>query len=262
MPLTDRKYKANQAILKDYGGKFFKLTAFKCLRTNGIEDETKRPPKGAVNDEKLSENISRARATVFELATCNNWTYWATFTLDSKKYDRTNLDKFRADFSQFIRDQGKKHSCKIHYLLVPELHKDGKSWHMHGFIEGLPAGELRLFNLKEKIPKSLKEKLKKGDLVYDWTSYRNKFGFNDLELVKNQEACSKYITKYLSKDISKDIQTLGAHLYYNSKGLKRALEMKRGTIVSAMIPDYENEYVRVQVFKQPASLEDLKKMIL
>lgn len=262
LPLTDRKYKTNQAILKDYGGKFFKLTAFKCLRTCGIEESTKKQSKGTINEKKLDENISRARATVFEYATCNHWTFWSTFTLDSKKYDRSNLEKFRQDFSQFMRNQGKKLKCKIDYLLVPELHKDGKNWHMHGFIEGLPLTELKLFDQKQRIPKALKEKLKNGDLVYDWTAYREKFGFNDLEYVRNQEACSKYITKYFSKDISKDIQSLGAHLYYCSKGLKKALELKRGTIVSAMIPDYENEYVRVQVFKQPASVEALKLMIL
>jgi len=133
---------------------------------------------------------------------------------------------------------------------------------MHGFIEGLPQSALKLFDQKQKIPKALKEKLKKGDLVYDWTSYRDKFGFNDLEFIRNQEACSKYITKYLSKDINKDIQSLGAHLYYSSQGLSRAQTIKKGTIVSAIVPDYENEYVRVQVFKQPTSLEDLKKMIL
>lgn len=261
MPLADRKYKKNQAILKDYGGKFFKLTCFKCLRTNGIEDTEKRK-KGSVNDKKLIENVSRARSTVFELATCNNWSFWATFTLDPKKYDRTNLDKFRKDFSQFIRDQGKKHDCKVAYLLVPELHSDGNSWHMHGFIEGLPISELRPFTLNENLPKVLRDKLKKGQSVYDWTSYRNKFGFNDLEAVGNQEACSKYITKYFSKSLDVDIQTLGAHLYYSSQGLKRAVEIKRGTIVAPIVPKYENDYVRVQEFDSSHNLEELKKMIL
>lgn len=262
MPLKDVKYKRNQAILKDYGGKFYKLTAFKILRTSGIEDEQKKIPKGTVNSEKLKENISRARAKIFELATCNKWQYWATFTLDKKKYNRTDLEKFKTDFSQFLRDQRKKLQCQIDYLLVPELHSDGKSWHMHGFINGLPESELRLFNPKEKLPLKLLEKIKQGDIVYDWGAYRKKFGFNDLELVRNPEACSKYITKYISKEMSQSVQDIGAHLYYCSKGLKRALELKKGTIVAPMEPDYENEYVRVQIFKTPASVEDLKKMIL
>ena len=262
MPLTDRKYKQNQAILKDYGGKFYKLTAFKCLRTSGIEDVKKRVEKGTINDEKLDVNVSRARAKVFEYATCNSWTHWATFTLDQTKYDRTNLDMFRKDFTRFIRNQRIKFGCKIDYLLVPELHKDGKSWHMHGFIEGLPIEELRLFTLKEKIPKYIRDKLKKGQLVYDWTSYRDKFGFNDLELVGNQEACSKYITKYFSKSMNVDIQSLGAHLYYCSQGLKQALEIKRGTIVQPIVPKYENDYVRVQEFDSSCDLEELKKMIM
>ena len=54
MPLTDRKYKTNQAILKDYGGRFYKLTCFRVLRTSGIEDDIQRRPSGTVNDEKTT----------------------------------------------------------------------------------------------------------------------------------------------------------------------------------------------------------------
>lgn len=262
MPIKDVKYKSNQAILKDFGGLFFKLTAFKVLRTNGIEDDVKKRPKGSVNDEKLQENISRARATIFELASCNQWQYWSTFTLDKRKYNRTDLGRFKRDFTQFIRDQRKRLGCRIEYLLVPELHADGQSWHMHGFINGLPESELRLFHPKEKLPKKLLEKLNNGDLVYDWLAYRQKFGFNDLELVRNQEACSKYITKYISKEMSLSILEVGAHLYYCSQGLRRAVVIKKGTIVSPMEPEYENDYVRVQIFKTPASVEDIKDMIL
>ena len=202
MALKERKYKRNQAILKDYGGFFFKLTAFRNLRVNGIEDDIKRRPKGTVNEEKLDENISRARSKIFELASCNQWDFWCTFTLDKTKYNRSDLEKFKKDFSQFIRDQRKRLNSKIDYLLVPELHSDGQSWHMHGFINGLPKTELRLFKSKERLPVKLLDKVKRGDQVYDWLAYREKFGFNDLELVKNQEACSKYITKYISKEMS------------------------------------------------------------
>lgn len=261
MALKDVKFKRNQAILKDYGGIQYKLTAFKNLRVNGIEDDIERPPKGTVNDEKLEDNISRARSKIFELAICNEWQYWCTFTLDPKKYDRMNLELFKKDFSRFIRNQRIKLKSKIDYLLVPELHSDGKSWHMHGFINGLPESELRLFNQKEKLPLKLLEKINQGDLVHDWKAYRQKFGFNDLELVRNHEACSKYITKYISKELSNCVTELGGHLYYCSQGLQRAVEMKRGTIVRPIVPDYENDYVRVQIFKASANAEDLMKYI-
>lgn len=277
MSLTEPEYKENQAILKSYSGKFYKLTAFKYLRTSGIETGKSRP-KGTVNEQKLIENIKRARSKVFELAICNEWTHWATFTLDKTKYDRDDLGKFRKDFAQFIRNTGKKYDRKIEYLLVPELHKDGHSWHMHGFIEGLSIDELRPFTLDENLPQYLKNKLKKGQVIYDWTSYREKFGFNDIELVGNQEAAAKYIIKYLSKNMDtrqieadvgagdhvtkSDVQTLGGHLYYSSQGLKMAETIKKGTIVSPMIPKYENEYIRVQEFTCDVNLEELKNMIL
>ena len=260
MSLSEREYKQNQAILKDYGGTFYKLTAFKWLKTSGIETNHKRP-KGTVNDKKMVNNVSRARSKVFELSKCNHWTYWATFTLDQTKYDRFNLDQFRKDFTHFIRNKSAKYGCKIHYLLVPELHADG-AWHMHGFIEGLPIDELRPFTLDEKLPHKMRDKLKKGQPLFDWTSYGDKFGFNDLEYVRNIEAASIYITTYLTKLMDVHVTELGKHLYYASRGLKLATELKRGTIVSAMIPKYENEYVRVQEFTSDTDVEELKKMIL
>lgn len=248
--ISSRKMLPNQAILKNYGGVFYKVTHFKSLRVSGVEVGNRgKSEKNSVNDQKLTNNISRARSTVFELATCNPWKFWCTFTLDKEKYDRTNISKFRKDFSQYIRDLSKKHKTKINYLLVPELHKDGVSWHMHGFMDNLPESELRKFTLTEKLPNILRKKIKNGDSVWDWTGYRKRFGFNDLELVRNQEACSKYITKYLSKNMSSDVKDLGAHLYYCSIGLKRAEEIKRGTIVAPLVSDYENDYVRVSVFK-------------
>lgn len=69
---------------------------------------------------------------------------------------------------------------------------------MHGFIMGLPVEHLRLFEFKEKLPAYIREKLNQGQAVYDWTAYRDKFGYTDIEPIRNQEACSKYVTKYVT----------------------------------------------------------------
>jgi hypothetical protein len=263
MPLREEKYKRNQAILKDYGGEIFKLTNLRILRTSGIEDDHHlKRAKGTVNDEKLSVNISRGKAAVMELARCNNWDYFATFTLDPKKYNRTDLERYRKDLSQWLRDQGKKLGRTIKYLLIPELHHDGKSWHMHGFIMGLPDDERREFTLDEKLPIKMRQKLLEGDILYDWDAYREKFGFVSMERIKNREACSKYVTKYISQELEKTITELNAHMYYCSQGLSRATVIKKGTMIAFMEPDYENEYVRVKWFPPSTPVEHLKDMIL
>lgn len=235
------------------------MTLCRAVRKKGYEIAI--TPKGSVNDKKLECNISRARAKIFEYALCNEWEWFSTFTLNAKKYDRYDLENFRSDFSQFVRNYNKKNGTNIKYLVIPETHKDG-AWHMHGFLMGLPEEHLRLFEFKEKLPVYIRDKLNQGQAVYDWLAYRDKFGYTDIEPIRNQEACSKYVTKYVSKSLAQDIQEVGAHLYYCSKGLRTAQEIKRGLLNSEFnSPDYENDYVKVKWFKD-TNTEVLADMII
>ena len=218
------------------------MTTFNALRTKGLEGAQKPITH---HEQKLEESVVRARSTIFELAKCNEWQFFCTFTLNPTKYDRYNLETFRKDFTQLIRDLRKKYQTTIDYLLIPEMHKDG-AWHMHGFISGLPTEwELREFTLKEKLPVYIRQKLEDGSKVYEWKKYRVKFGFCDLEQIRNAEACCKYVTKYITKDMMTSVKEVGAHTYYCSQGLKRAVELKRGRLAEQPLYNFENDYVHV-----------------
>lgn len=237
-------YNYNVAILKEYNGSY-KLQLHKVVRSAGFElKNSVYTEKNSVNDEKLDCNISRAKSRIFELALCNPWDYFITVTLDAKKYNRNDLEKFRKDFSQYIRNTGKKYNCKIHYLLIPEEHSKG-GWHMHGFLKGLPAEELREFKLSEKLPEYIRNKLKDGQTVSEWVGYRKRFGFNDIEPIRNQRGVSAYVTKYITKDLTRTVKDAGAHLYYCSKGLQRATIVSKGELVVNLDEndwDFSNEY--------------------
>lgn len=249
MPLKDTKFKHNQTILKVYGfgeNKKIKVITFDTLRTSGLEiEEECSSVRGTVNFEKLRESIVRSKNKIFELAFCNPWDFFFTGTLDPKKYDRTDLEKFHKDLTKWIYNQGQKLGCKIDFLLVPELHSDGKSWHLHGFIKGLPFSELKKFEIGDKMSKALAEKVKNGDLVFNWEAYQKKFGFCDLEKIKNHEAVSKYVTKYINKNLALDIKDLNAHVFYHSRGLKTAQIVKKGTMLVDIAPNYSSEYCKV-----------------
>lgn len=249
MSLVDVKYKYDQTIIKVFGygdHKKIKVVRLNCLRTAGLDcDDDFRPEKGSVNDEKLAENICRAKSAIFELAFCNPWDWFFTATLDPRKYDRSDLERFHKDLTQWFRDYRKKFGVSIKFLLIPELHSDGKSWHMHGFLSGLPADHLHLFQLGDTMGKAIADKVKAGDLVYDWPAYHRKFGFCDLEPIRNPEAVSKYITKYINKNLASSVTELGAHLYYHSRGLERAKTIKKGTMLGCIAPDYETEYCSI-----------------
>lgn len=265
MPLKEAKYKYDQTILKVLGtgnNKKIKLVCMRVLRTAGVEDDSDKERPRGVNDEKLEQSISRTKRLIFEYAFCNPWDWFFTGTLDATKYDRTDLKKFHKDLTQWIRDYNKKHGTHIKFLFVPELHQDGKSWHIHGFLYGLPVEHLNQFFIGDKMGKTLADKVKKGDIVYNWPAYAKKFGFCDLEAIKNVEAASKYITKYINKSLETSVTELNARKYYNSRGLKVAEEIKRGTMSANIVPDWENEYCWVKSYDYTDELlEQLEQSI-
>lgn len=249
--LKEPKYKREQCILSLYENdekKILKLVYMSVLRNAGVEDDdiVKIPH---TNDEKLDNNICRAKQRIFELAFCNPWDWFFTGTLDASKYDRTNLEQFHADITQFFRLYGRKHKIKISFLLIPELHSDGKTWHMHGLLQGLPENHLQRFKKGMRMGKALADKVLAGDAVFNWKAYQEKFGFCDLEPVRNTEAVSKYITKYITKDLERSVTDVGAHLFYHSRGLKGRIVKKKGSMTLPVIkPSYPGKYCSVWDF--------------
>lgn len=226
-----------------------KLVLMKSVKNSLVEIETSnelRGKKGEINDSKLQCNISRTKQKIFELAFCNPWEYFFTGTLDKSKYNREDLEKFHKDFTQFIRDMNKKYELQIKYLVVPELHSDKKSWHLHGFILGLPKNMLSKFEIGQRMGKAIAEKVQHGEIVYNWEDYSSKFGFCDLEPIKNHEAVAKYITKYINKELANNVTELNAHQYYRSRDLQEAKTLKKGAIDwRSITPDYSNDYCKI-----------------
>ena len=250
MALKERKYKYNQTILKVYGtgnNKRIKLITMKTLKTKGLEidDDKSFSSKGSVNDEKLENNIGRAKSKIFEYAFCNPWSLFITITFSKDLHDRTNLSWLHTGFTKWLKSYNRYHKTSIKFLLIPELHEDGVSWHFHGFLMGLPIEHLSQFCIGDTMGKAIAEKVKKGDIVYNWTACKNKFGFNSLEPIRNHEAISKYVTKYITKGLAKSVTDLNAHLFYHSRGLSAAEEIKRGTMSANIVPTYENDYCSI-----------------
>ncbi len=254
-------YDYDVSIIKEYGYddsiKKYKVISMNVLRNKGVEPIHKNYVNNRckVNDEKLSENIIRAKNKIFELAFCNPWEFFFTGTLDKNKYNREDLDKFHKDFTRFIRLYNKKYNLNIKFLIVPELHSDKKSWHFHGLFHNLPLDKLKQFCVGDKMGKKLLEKVKNGETIYNWLDYNSKFGFCDLEPIKNKEALSKYMTKYITKELTHSVTKLNAQCYYHSRGLRFAKEIKKGHMsIGDIQPDFKNEYC--SIFWVPSSKLD------
>lgn len=264
MPLKERAYQADQTILKIIGhgdNKKIKVIWVPFLRTSGVEidDDVFYPVECYSNDKKLDNNIARAKRYIQEYAYCNPWDYFATFTIDKSKYNRQELKAFYSVFSKFIRNFNQVHKLDIKYLLIPELHSDNKSWHLHGLIYGLPVEHLHQFKIGDKMSREIAKKVKAGKTIFNWQAYAKRFGFCDIEPISSHEAISNYIVKYITKDMAKCVTELNAHLYYHSKGLKTAEIVKKGFSTMDIDYDYESEHCKIKTFDYSSELLDTLK---
>lgn len=200
--------------------------------------------------ERFRQSVSRARGMVQQYADCNRWNYFVTLTLDGRKLDRMNLDGFLLKFKKLMENIQRDSGTRPPYVMVPELHRDGVSWHLHGLMN-IPPSELvevtdvyrvrrnghYQWHMQDGHPigydTARKFLIGNGNRLFSWRRYERRFGFCTVETVKSQRAtasyCSKmfrYITDTMSSDTSKHKQAWkvldkGKHLYFASRGLRK-----------------------------------------
>lgn len=244
-------YQHDIATLKKYREDYWRIILLKSARKSGYEQKEQgyRKKNSAGHEEKLEASLSRTRSRVFELAVCNPWNWFVTMTLNPELHDRTDLEKYSRDISLFIKNYNHSYKTEIKYLLIPELHSDGVSWHIHGLMMGLPRNHLTAFSLKDKIPYRIRKEIVNGTTVYDWAAYRENFGYISISEIRNAESVSKYITKYITKELYHTGVGLNKHLYYCSHGLNRAETIHKGFLACDLEEDYANEYVKIKTVR-------------
>ena len=236
----------------DNGNQFFQLIKLNYLKNSGVDIEDPKKNRFDLldqfeNDSKLDCNLSRVKRKIFEYVYCNPWEWFFTGTIDPKKYDAFNLDQYHKDLTKFIANFNFRYNLRIKFLFIPEKHKVSGGWHVHGFFMGLPEKYLIPFTTSDFIPKQMLYKLKKGSQLYHWKQYEKRFGFCDLEPIRNHEAVSKYVTKYVTKELENGVTEIGAHSYYCSRGLKTKKVLNRGYLPENFerVPDFKNEYIEI-----------------
>lgn len=205
--------------------------------------EKKPPEEWTANETRLQNNIARAKRQVKEIALCNPWEWFATLTINPDKYDRTNLDKFYSDFSEFIHHRASRPA----YIVLPEFHADGVSIHMHGLFHSIPFRELEEIN---------------GRL--NWKPFFDRFGFSLFEPIRDPARASFYMLKYVTKDAGQAVSR-GKQIFRCSKGLKRAEticsidDIIQPEEYAAFVRDFERletkefetDYIRRKTISQP-----------
>lgn len=166
-------------------------------------------------------SLKRTKETIYSLARANKWDMFITLTFNPNLVNRTNYDEITEKLHIFLKKVKQSYAPELVYLLIPELHKDGKSYHFHGLLKNL--GKLNFTNSNHIT--------KNGQTVYHWDDYY--LGFSDCILVNNSGAISGYITKYITKELC--AVTKNKKRYWCSKNITRPKE----TVVNCDLEDYE-----------------------
>ena len=249
----------NKGFLYRYNDQVAKLTVCARVRKPGYEladgcrEFTRKGEAG--NEEKLPQNVRRAKSKIFELALCNGFTYFCTLTFSPEKVlDRYDLEGCVKTFAKWLSNyNNRKANGAVRYLLIPEPHQDG-AWHLHGLISGIPEADLREFRRDEVLPDHIRKELARGHQVAQWTAYDKKFGWCTLTPIRSTDAVSKYITKYITKELDASVKELNAHLYYRSKGLKEKELIYSAPDCFLPDPDYTGAYSKIKNATDPAQL--------
>ena len=252
------EYLIDWARVKEYGENSYSITLLRCYKPPGYEPATqkakksvgkgkknkgkrKKKGKGGSNSatgsvKRFASSINRAKAIIRELAKCNKWDYYVTFTFDGQKYNRSDLVSLLKKLLTWIRNFNRLNKTKIKYLLVPEQDKDG-NWHMHGLLMGLPVDHLREVDYF------------RHRIIYDWDKYASKFGHVRVEEINDINHVVEYLVKQLTIENTSAVRNMGSKLYYSSKGLKRAEVIHQGHLTKDLEnPDFENQYVKRKHF--------------
>lgn len=182
-------------ITKEYPD-MIKVIIYKEPQVYARSHSIKRQKKDVNNDEYIPKDSSlkRTKETVRDLAYCNDFEYFCTFTFDPKKVNSLNFESCRCTMLKWLHNQrwkSKEAGKELKYLIVPEQHKSGR-WHFHALISGYTS-TLKL----------TKHKTSSGRPIYNITAFRSGFT-TATPLDENREAYAQYITKYITKDFIKD----------------------------------------------------------
>lgn len=160
-----------------------------------------------MSNEVRTDNMKRAKEKIFDIAMCNDFDYFVTWTLDPGLIDRYDPKEVSRKLKKFLDNRVQRNDAR--YLVIPEHHKDG-AIHMHGLL----SGNFEMIDSGHKT--------EAGQTIFNmpqWTlGYSTAIALDD-----QKERVSRYITKYVTKEFRK---IFGSFYYAGGHGLVRKPKTK------------------------------------
>lgn len=206
---------------------------------DSLEDKNK--------SESLRVSYIRTINNIYDIARCNEWEWFFTFTFAPDKvkdrYDYAELSKVMSKWLSHVRER----KCPdMVYVVVPEQHKDG-AWHFHGLfrnIQGLTMVDSG--HLDDQ-----------GRNIYNIQDF--KLGFTTATPVDDSAKACSYLVKYITKELC--AATPNMRRYWASKNCQRPTEefcicegdylekLQKLMVGSEYFKSVENEFQKVTYFE-------------
>lgn len=227
-------YSENQTVkdrffLYRYNENRFRIVKIKNCKMSGFENIDKENRNiNTINDKEEIDRISlsRTKKNIKEICLCNNFTHFATLTINSKNCDRFSLTNCQDLLKEKIKKIKRKNK-DFSYIFITEKHKDG-AFHFHGLVKGIEKD----FYINNN-----------GFLS---NSVFDEIGFNSflkikIDNINSYEKVCNYITKYISKECIKNEHN---QIYICSRGLSRAEKYEIENI--NMNWSFENDFCQIK----------------
>lgn len=133
-------------------------------------------------------SLKQTKNRIYDIARSNEWEWFITLTFDRKKVDSSDYEEVTKKLTAFLNNLQKRTCPNLKYLIVPELHADGKHYHFHGLISNCNGFHFTYSGKNDK----------NGTPIYNITNW--KVGFTTATRVQDTQRVSSYITKYITKE--------------------------------------------------------------
>ena len=173
------------------------------------EGEVSKDIKEAREQRSKASSLNRTVNNIYAISRANRWDYFLTLTFDRNLTDSSNYDLVSKRARKWLNHIKERYCPEMWYIMVPELHKDGEHWHLHGLLGGCNHG-LRLVDSGHETPS--------GKRIYNLDNWH--YGFSTVTLVESQNRVASYICKYITKELVG--LTPGKQRFWASKNCLRA----------------------------------------
>lgn len=228
----------SKTFLYQYNDNNFRVVLQKFCKNKGFEEINKQETfiKQTEDEELQRVSLSRTKRNIREIALCNEFTHFATITINSENADRFSLTECQNLLKYKIKEKIRRKNKDFAYIFITEKHKDG-AFHFHGLVKGLDFYTNENGYLSNK--------------VFD------EIGFNSFSEIRDFEKTCNYITKYITKDCVKNENN---QIYISSRGLKKATKYEIDNVDISW--NYENDYCKIRDFNvNDLSSDELIKLM-